>query len=129
MKKLNLSFGFFFVVQASSETLQCPRCSASVNANPGVCSNCGENVYQCHKCRFSACFFVSAFNFNFVAEHVGVDFISRQTIIPHYSYLDLLFPSACLAVCSLRVFYSLVFVAVVVVVFVIFVVVIVVFEV
>ena len=74
-------------------------------------------------------FFVSAFNFNFVAEHVGVDFISRQTIIPHYSYLDLLFPSACVAVCSLRVFYSLVFVAVVVVVFVIFVVVIVVFEV
>lgn len=116
-------------MQASSETLQCPRCSASVNANPGVCSNCGENVYQCHKCRFSAFFFVSTFNFNFVAEHVGDDFISRQTITPHYSYLDLLFPSACLAVCSLRFFYSLVFVAVVVVVFVIFVVVIVVFEV
>ena len=74
-------------------------------------------------------FFVSTFNFNFVAEHVGVDFVSRQTIIPHYSYLDLLFPFACLAVCSLRFFYSLVFVAVVVVVFVIFVVVIVVFEV
>ena len=73
--------------------------------------------------------FVSAFNFNFVAEHVGVDFILRQTIIPHYSYLDLLFPSACLAVCSLRFFYSLVFVVDVVVVFVIFVVVIVVFEV
>ena len=36
---------------ASSETLQCPRCSASVPANPGVCSNCGENVFQCHKCR------------------------------------------------------------------------------
>ena len=120
MKKLNLSLDFFFVVQASSETLQCPRCSASVNANPGVCSNCGENVYQCHKCRFSAFFFVSTFNFNL---------ISRQTIIPHYSYLDFLFPFACLAVCSLRFFYSLVFVAVVVVVFVIFVVVIVVFEV
>ena len=29
-------------IQASSETLQCPRCSASVPANPGVCSNCGE---------------------------------------------------------------------------------------
>lgn len=42
---------FFENVQASSETLQCPRCSASVPANPGVCSNCGENVYQCHKCR------------------------------------------------------------------------------
>lgn len=37
--------------QASTETLQCPRCSASVPANPGVCSNCGENVFQCHKCR------------------------------------------------------------------------------
>ncbi len=20
-------------------------------ANPGVCTNCGENVFQCHKCR------------------------------------------------------------------------------
>ena len=20
-------------------------------ANPGICSNCGENVFQCHKCR------------------------------------------------------------------------------
>lgn len=38
-------------VQATSETLQCPRCSASVPANPGVCGNCGENVFQCHKCR------------------------------------------------------------------------------
>ena len=37
--------------QASSETLQCPRCSASVPAHPGVCGNCGENVFQCHKCR------------------------------------------------------------------------------
>ncbi|XP_031553032.1 E3 ubiquitin-protein ligase UBR4-like isoform X2 [Actinia tenebrosa] len=42
---------FYENFQASSETLQCPRCSASVPANPGVCSNCGENVYQCHKCR------------------------------------------------------------------------------
>lgn len=42
---------FFENLQASSETLQCPRCSASVSANPGVCSNCGENVFQCHKCR------------------------------------------------------------------------------
>ena len=31
--------------------MQCPRCSASVPANPGICSNCGENVFQCHKCR------------------------------------------------------------------------------
>ena len=59
-------------------------------------------------------FCVSVFNFNFVAELVGDDFISRQTIIPHYSYLDFLFPFACLAVCSLRFFYSLVFVVVVV---------------
>ena len=32
--------------------LQCPRCSASVPAHPGVCGTCGENVYQCHKCRY-----------------------------------------------------------------------------
>jgi len=31
--------------------LQCPRCQASVPAHPGVCGTCGENVYQCHKCR------------------------------------------------------------------------------
>ncbi|CAB3995920.1 E3 ubiquitin- ligase UBR4 [Paramuricea clavata] len=42
---------FYENLQASSETLQCPRCSAPVPANPGVCGNCGENVYQCHKCR------------------------------------------------------------------------------
>lgn len=42
---------FYENFQASSETLQCPRCSASVPANPGVCANCGENVFQCHKCR------------------------------------------------------------------------------
>ncbi|KAI0242917.1 E3 ubiquitin-protein ligase UBR4 [Lamellibrachia satsuma] len=42
---------FYDNLQATSETLQCPRCSASVPANPGVCSNCGENVFQCHKCR------------------------------------------------------------------------------
>ncbi|KAF7280363.1 hypothetical protein GWI33_006135 [Rhynchophorus ferrugineus] len=42
---------FYENLQASSETLQCPRCSASVPANPGVCANCGENVFQCHKCR------------------------------------------------------------------------------
>lgn len=42
---------FYENIQASSETLQCPRCSAAVPANPGVCSNCGENVFQCHKCR------------------------------------------------------------------------------
>merc|ERR1719209_1462958 len=42
---------FYENLQASTETLQCPRCSASVPASPGVCTNCGENVYQCHKCR------------------------------------------------------------------------------
>ncbi|XP_067662559.1 E3 ubiquitin-protein ligase UBR4-like [Haliotis asinina] len=42
---------FFDNLQATAETLQCPRCSASVPANPGVCGNCGENVFQCHKCR------------------------------------------------------------------------------
>ena len=31
--------------------LQCPRCQATVPAHPGVCNTCGENVYQCHKCR------------------------------------------------------------------------------
>ena len=43
---------FYDNLQATSETLQCPRCSASVPANPGVCGNCGENVFQCHKCRY-----------------------------------------------------------------------------
>ncbi len=38
-------------MQAVGESLQCPRCSATVPANPGVCTNCGENVFQCHKCR------------------------------------------------------------------------------
>ena len=37
--------------QGSSEMLQCPRCQATVPAHPGVCGTCGENVYQCHKCR------------------------------------------------------------------------------
>ncbi|RUS88506.1 hypothetical protein EGW08_003764 [Elysia chlorotica] len=42
---------FYDNLQATAESLQCPRCSASVPASPGVCGNCGENVYQCHKCR------------------------------------------------------------------------------
>jgi len=42
---------FYENVHGPTETLQCPRCSASVPAQPGICSNCGENVYQCHKCR------------------------------------------------------------------------------
>ena len=49
---LKIEFPAFYEnLHASSEMLQCPRCSASVPAHPGVCSNCGENVYQCHKCR------------------------------------------------------------------------------
>ena len=39
------------LIQGSSEVLQCPRCQASVPPHPGVCGTCGENVYQCHKCR------------------------------------------------------------------------------
>lgn len=46
---------FYDNLQATAETLQCPRCSASVPANPGVCGNCGENVFQCHKCRYCKC--------------------------------------------------------------------------
>lgn len=38
-------------LQASPEVLHCPRCGASVPAHPGVCGQCGENVFQCHKCR------------------------------------------------------------------------------
>ncbi|CAD5111184.1 DgyrCDS518 [Dimorphilus gyrociliatus] len=36
---------------STGDTLQCPRCSATVASSPGVCGNCGENVFQCHKCR------------------------------------------------------------------------------
>lgn len=39
------------LLQASPEVLHCPRCGASVPAHPGVCGQCGENVFQCHKCR------------------------------------------------------------------------------
>ncbi|XP_064395390.1 E3 ubiquitin-protein ligase UBR4-like isoform X5 [Halichondria panicea] len=42
---------FYDNLQAGSELLQCPRCQATVSAHPGVCGTCGENVYQCHKCR------------------------------------------------------------------------------
>jgi hypothetical protein len=27
-------------------TLQCPRCNSAVAATPGICPNCGENVFQ-----------------------------------------------------------------------------------
>lgn len=52
---------FYENLQASSESLQCPRCSSSVPANPGVCANCGENVFQCHKCRFVYCLLLLLF--------------------------------------------------------------------
>lgn len=62
---------FYETIVGCSETLQCPRCSAVVPGNlkksgprlvvilrillilgnPGICGNCGENVFQCHKCR------------------------------------------------------------------------------
>lgn len=42
---------FYETIVGCSETLQCPRCSAVVSSNPGICGNCGENVFQCHKCR------------------------------------------------------------------------------
>lgn len=45
---------------AAAELLHCPRCSATVPPNPGMCTNCGENVYQCHKCRFVHCFLPSS---------------------------------------------------------------------
>lgn len=49
---LMIEYADFYETQTgSSENLQCPRCSAAVPANPGVCANCGENVFQCHKCR------------------------------------------------------------------------------
>ncbi|CAD6199759.1 unnamed protein product [Caenorhabditis auriculariae] len=34
-----------------SSELHCPRCSAVVTAQSGLCDNCGENAYQCIKCR------------------------------------------------------------------------------
>ena len=36
---------------SAPEVVQCPRCSNVVTNSGGVCSNCGENVFQCHKCR------------------------------------------------------------------------------
>ncbi|XP_055857167.1 protein purity of essence [Episyrphus balteatus] len=49
---LMVEYGDFYeTVTGSSENLQCPRCSAAVPSYPGVCANCGENVFQCHKCR------------------------------------------------------------------------------
>jgi E3 ubiquitin-protein ligase UBR4 len=52
---LMIEYADFYERDAQTHTettiLQCPRCSASVPAHPGVCNTCGENVFQCHKCR------------------------------------------------------------------------------
>ncbi|CAF0847863.1 unnamed protein product, partial [Didymodactylos carnosus] len=63
-------------------TLQCPRCNSAVSTTPGICPNCGENVFQCHKCRSinyderdpflcNSCGFCkyAKFEFNFSAKH------------------------------------------------------------
>ncbi|KAJ1364715.1 hypothetical protein KIN20_024864 [Parelaphostrongylus tenuis] len=34
-----------------NQELHCPRCSSVVHPNPGLCEHCGENVFQCVKCR------------------------------------------------------------------------------
>ena len=36
---------------ASSEKLQCPRCSRTVTDKHGICKHCGDNAYQCRHCR------------------------------------------------------------------------------
>uniref|UniRef100_A0A0M3HTT2 UBR-type domain-containing protein n=1 Tax=Ascaris lumbricoides TaxID=6252 RepID=A0A0M3HTT2_ASCLU len=38
-------------VSGATELVHCPRCTTAVAPNPGICSNCGENVFQCVKCR------------------------------------------------------------------------------
>lgn len=48
---INEFTSFYDSAHSIPETLPCPRCSASVQTNPGICGNCGENVFQCHKCR------------------------------------------------------------------------------
>lgn len=37
--------------EASTEALQCPRCSALVHDRFGICGYCGENAHQCRQCR------------------------------------------------------------------------------
>ncbi len=44
---------YYIILQGAGETLQCPRCSASVPVNPGVCNNCGENVFQVNFKKFT----------------------------------------------------------------------------
>ncbi|VDM43637.1 unnamed protein product [Toxocara canis] len=38
-------------MSGATELVHCPRCTTAVAPNPGICSNCGENVFQCVKCR------------------------------------------------------------------------------
>uniref|UniRef100_A0A061SCK3 E3 ubiquitin-protein ligase UBR4 n=1 Tax=Tetraselmis sp. GSL018 TaxID=582737 RepID=A0A061SCK3_9CHLO len=37
--------------EASSETIQCPRCSHLVRSRHGICGYCHENAHQCRQCR------------------------------------------------------------------------------
>ena len=43
---INEFTSFYDSAHSIPETLPCPRCSASVQTNPGICNNCGENVFQ-----------------------------------------------------------------------------------
>ncbi|GBP04976.1 Protein purity of essence [Eumeta japonica] len=47
---LMIEYADFYETVTGSSNLQCPRCSAAVPSYQ-VCGNCGENVFQCHKCR------------------------------------------------------------------------------
>ncbi|CAB3410872.1 unnamed protein product [Caenorhabditis bovis] len=47
---LIIEFNDVYDSQANSQ-LHCPRCSLPVRSASGVCENCGENAYQCIKCR------------------------------------------------------------------------------
>uniref|UniRef100_A0A1I7UEM6 E3_UbLigase_R4 domain-containing protein n=1 Tax=Caenorhabditis tropicalis TaxID=1561998 RepID=A0A1I7UEM6_9PELO len=37
--------------QRGTNQLHCPRCSGTVRTHGGVCESCGENAFQCMKCR------------------------------------------------------------------------------
>lgn len=78
---------FYENYQASTETLQCPRCSASVPANPGVCGNCGENVYQCHKCRYNEILYKPAFYIN-KELYVNIHNYTYNNIHMIFSFVD-----------------------------------------
>ncbi|PAV85643.1 hypothetical protein WR25_08252 isoform B [Diploscapter pachys] len=48
---LVVQFAELYESRTPPTELHCPRCSTLVTSNPGVCEHCGENVYQCMKCR------------------------------------------------------------------------------